>query len=114
VVLVALIVLEGADTRAASVQIGRDSKNMGVYLERIEAFVDTHKADPNFTFRVVDAPADLDPPVDLFEGYLDPTAVFTQRRMTEVLFQKYYDDDAPQYVLDGRRSNAASSVPIHR
>jgi len=100
--LVSLIALQGADTRAVAVSVGRANGDAARYLERVEAFVDAHKAEAGFTFRVVNPPDDLDPLVTLLEGYPDdrPEKV-SDHRTTEILFRRYYDEAADVHVLDG-------------
>jgi len=111
VVLAALVVLEGADTRAAAVALGDTNADAARYLTRVARFVDAHKSDPHFTFRIVNPPDDLDPLVPLREGYPDDRlAIVSERRTTAILFRRYNDDAGSTNVLDGRELARHSSL----
>ena len=99
-VLAGFIVLHGTQTQDAAKAIGRANNNASAVLLQIAAFVDAHKAEPDFTFRVVELPPSVDPKIALREGYPDdPRAVVRTKRLVEILFARYYTEDKPKYVF---------------
>jgi hypothetical protein len=96
-VLLALFLVHAAETHATARQIGFVNERPSAYLSNIERFVDAHKQESNFKLAPSNAPADLDPEVPLIEGYPDDLrATVRVRRLTEILFSRFYDDRKPE------------------
>ena len=99
VVVAALIVLHAAESLAVTRAIGRANQRASNYFTRVSRFVDSHKAEPGFSFAIVTEPEELDPPVTLIQGYPDRPTSVEIRRSTEIVFMPYYDSAKPKYVL---------------
>jgi hypothetical protein len=98
--LVAFAAVHATGTIAAIDEVRRVNRYQSLYLSRVIAFVDAHRAEPDFTFRIEPHPESLDPAILLLAGYPnDPAASRQERRMTEILFAPYYDGRDPKYVL---------------
>jgi hypothetical protein len=69
------------------------------FLRRVSAFVDQHKAEPDFTFTVALHPRSMDPEIPLKQGYPDdPAGTVRTKYLTQILFAKYYRDEHPKHV----------------
>jgi hypothetical protein len=100
VVLAGFIALHGRQSHDTAGAIGRASQDASAYFTRVSRFVDAHRAEPDFTFRVETHPPVLDPEVELREGYPDdPRAVVRVTHVIDILFARYYREDNPKYVF---------------
>ena len=100
VLLCAFAVVHARGTSATAREVQRVNRYPSLYLTRVIAFVDQHRAESEFSFMIEPHPESVDPAVLLATGYPhDPGAVRSHRRMTEILFAPYYDDGDPKYVL---------------
>jgi hypothetical protein len=89
--------------------VGRVNQGPSRYLTRISRFVDRHRAEPDFSFAIVTHEPALDPEIRLPEGYPDdPTTPIRTRRMTEILFERYYSEERPKYLFDREPSSGES------
>lgn len=107
VITLALFILHSSRTLKVTREIRAANQDASRYLDRLARFVDLHKHEPDFTFSVLAHP-DLDPWIDLWEGYSDNlTAGISWRRLTEILFEPYYAEDRPKYVFERDEHMAA-------
>ena len=99
--LVAIGALEAVNTRHAAAALGMSERRASAYFEAIVAFVDAHRRDPGFRFRIDRPPHDLDPLVTLEQDVPGTPPRLIQMRASEILFSRYYDAARPAHVLDG-------------
>jgi hypothetical protein len=79
------------------------------YFAKLITFVDEHKREPGFTFAIQPHPESLDPQVGLVRGYPDdPHPLTESRRASEILFEPYYRDHNPKYLLDASAGHVVS------
>jgi hypothetical protein len=95
------ILVQATETREVAQRVGFINERASDYLISIDRFVATHKNEAGFTFAIQDAPPDLDPEVQLVEGYPDRPRAAHSLRLSEILFARYYDSLNPRYVLRG-------------
>lgn len=94
------LLLHAAGTRAVTAEVGRVNAEASRYLKEVARFVDAYRHDPEFTFAIAKPRPHVDPEVRLREGYPDERdAPEHVRRVTEILFSRYYTTDRPKYVL---------------
>ena len=99
--LTAFIVLHGTASVATTREVERVNRFPSQYMTRVIRFVDAHKHEPSFSFGLMPHPYSLDPVIYLPEGYPDePNRVVLQRRVSQILFAKYYETENPKYMLD--------------
>jgi hypothetical protein len=105
--------LHAVRTAGAATDIEAANRYPSRYLALIEAFVDDHKHEPDFTFAIERHPRALDPAVDLVRGYPDRPDAVESRRATEILFEPYYRAQGPKYLLDASAQQVVlrSGVP---
>jgi hypothetical protein len=97
----AFVVLHASGTLEATRMIGWINQKPSQYLTRISRFVDRHRAEPDFSFAIPIYEPTLDPYIYLREGPADdPKAELQPRRMTQILFERYYAEENPKYVFD--------------
>jgi hypothetical protein len=97
--LSAFILLHGTLTLAVTRHSGRVNYDASSFLRRVSAFVDQHKAEPDFTFTVALHPRSMDPEIPLKQGYPDdPAGTVRTKYLTQILFAKYYRDEHPKHV----------------
>jgi hypothetical protein len=100
--IAALLIVMAYDNATTTRAIAERHRPVTQYFRAIEAFVDDHRTDPNFTFAITNPPHDRDPVIRLLEGYPDsPSAVTHERRLSDVLYRRFRDDVSPAYQLDG-------------
>ncbi len=101
-ILLIAVTAAGAETSWRQLKsAGEVNKPRYNYFSQIERFVDHHRKEPGFSFRIenIFSPG-LDPMHPLKPGYGDqPRDHFFQRRDSEILFARYYDPFNPLYVL---------------
>jgi hypothetical protein len=91
--------------------VGRANLEASLFLTRVIAFVDAHRAEPDFSFAIEAHPEGVDPTIALIVGYPgDPGRPVLRKRVTEILFAPDYTDRNPKYVL----SSSADRVVNHR
>jgi hypothetical protein len=97
------IVLNAAGTRQVATAIGRVNLDPSRYLTVVAQFVDEHKHEAGWSFAVSTRPTRVDPEVLLREGYPDDNrAPVHTRRLSDILFARYYDEMNPKYIIRGR------------
>jgi hypothetical protein len=100
-VLVGAIAIHAAGTYAVARETGRLNDSASRLLVRVSRFVDAHKSEPGFTFVIRAHLQNLDPPIALLRGYPDdPAAPILSRRLTEIVFARFYDHANPKYVFE--------------
>ena len=100
-VLAGLIAVHAAGTYAVTRETGRLNDDASRLLVRVSTFVDAHKREPDFTFAIRAHLRNLDPPIALRRGYPDdPAAPIEVRRLTEIVFSRFYDAAKPKYVFE--------------
>jgi hypothetical protein len=93
--------IHAAGTYAVARETGRLNDSASRLLVRVSRFVDAHKSEPAFTFVIRAHLQSLDPPIALLRGYPDdPAAPILSRRLTEVVFARFYDEAHPKYVFE--------------
>jgi hypothetical protein len=104
VFLATLVTAHAFSARFNAIDIGRANEDASRYLTTIGDFIDAHQAETDFSFAIQDHPPELDPLMDLDEGYADDLnrKRNPQKHVSEVLFARYYDAARPKYTLDGR------------
>ncbi len=111
-VLVAFAFIHATGTIRTAREVGRTNRYQSLYVTRVISFVDAHRSEPDFSFRIEPHPESLDPTVVLIAGYPnDPAATRDERRMTEILFAPYYDDRNPKYVLSASAERIVRQRP---
>ena len=97
--LIATVALYAITSRRLTREIGDVHQPLSTYLSGVAAFVDAHRHEPGFSFALRPRPTTMDPHIVLREGYPDDRAGrVVSRRLTEILFARYYDDRTPRYV----------------
>ena len=83
--------------RAANVDADR-------YYSSLNAFVNEHRSERGFTFRLEgEPPARLDPAFKLTIGYFDdPSAEVEEKRLSRIIHETWWRDDAARYSLQWR------------
>lgn len=100
-VLAALVGLHASESAAVAREVGQVSDEASRLLTRLSRFVDARKDEPGFTFAILSHPGRIDPEVPLREGYPDdPRGVVHIRRVTEIVFRRYYDAVAPKHIFE--------------
>ena len=100
-VLIGASAMHAAGTYAVARETGRLSDSASRLLARVSRFVDAHKREPGFTFAIHAHLQNLDPQIALRRGYPDdPAAPVVSRRLTEILFARFYDEAHPKYVFE--------------
>jgi hypothetical protein len=99
VIVAALVVLHATESRMAIREIGRVNQRASTFLTRVIRFIDAHKSEADLSIAMASHPPALDPEVVLVEGYPDHPTSVQVRRLTEILFKRYYDAEKPKYVL---------------
>ena len=108
--LLATIGVHAGETVAAVRGVERNNHYQSLYLQRLINFVDQHRSEPDFTFAILPNPESLDPEIYLVEGYPhDPDARSQRRRLSEILFARYYNGRNPKYLLDASAVGLAGS-----
>lgn len=100
---VAFMGVHASGTRAVAADIGRANRDASTYLTIVSRFVDDHRAEAGFSFALATHPPNLDPDVVLHRGYPDDvSAPVRVQKLTEILFERYYSDREPRYIIRGR------------
>ncbi len=99
VILAAFILLHGSQTLKTTREMGRVNQDASAFLQRVSAFVDAHKSEPDFTFAILQHPKGMDPEVALKVGYPDEPGGIQTKFLTEILFARYYRPEHPKYVF---------------
>ena len=99
VVIAALVILHATQNYGVTRAIGDWNQRASRYLTAVSRFVDVHKGEAGFTFTILGHPAGTDPPIALREGYPDSPTAVRYRRVTEILFTRYYDTETPRYIF---------------
>jgi hypothetical protein len=97
--LIAGVALHATTSRTLTREIGNVHSTVSTYITAVARFVDEHRHEPGFTFALRPHPDIFDREIGLREGYPDdPAARIVVRRMTEILFARYYEFRDPRYV----------------
>jgi hypothetical protein len=100
-VLVGAIAIHAAGTYAVARETGRLNDSASRLLVRVSRFVDAHKSEPDFTFVIRAHLQNLDPQIALVRGYPDDGAApILSRRLTEIVFARFYNSANPKYVFE--------------
>jgi hypothetical protein len=100
IVLTAFVIAHATQTHGVAREIGLLNQVPSRFLSAVSGFVDSHAREPDFTFAIVGHPPGTDPEIQLREGYPDsPASVVFTRRVTEILFRRYYSTDKPKYIF---------------
>jgi len=95
------IALHAASTYAVALESGRMNSEPSRLLLRISRFVDQHRGEPDFTFVIRSHLQSLDPQIALLRGYPDDAAAAVEKkRLTEIVFARFYDEAHPKYVFE--------------
>lgn len=99
--LLAATALNAGLVRVYAENLHRSNARAHHYLSAIAEFVETHENEPNFSFRIVDPPHELDPRVTMTIGrQSDPRAPTVSPRASEILFARHYRETDPRYELE--------------
>jgi hypothetical protein len=72
-----------------------------VFFTRVSAFVDQHKAEDDFSLRILNSSAAVDPEIDLVVGYPDRSPREVQWvPVSQILFGRYSQREPTKYVLN--------------
>ena len=99
----ALLIVVAAVHASSSLRLTREIRHVhdpvSNYITSVADFVDAHRHEPGFSFALRARPTTVDFEIQLREGYPDdPGARMVVKRLTEILFARYYDDRSPRYV----------------
>ena len=98
VILTLLLTVHAIETRTVVAHVAATNEAASASLRHVQEFIDAHAHEPDFSF-ATQRSSKLDPEIDLLEGYPDdPAAVVRRKRVSEILFRRYYDRDKPKYV----------------
>jgi len=99
--LVAFITMHATQARGVTRAIGDSDQRASRYFSAVARFADAHRHEEGFTFTIQGRPAGVDPPITLREGYPDESSPrIVVRRMSAIVFARYYSDGHPRYVFD--------------
>jgi hypothetical protein len=105
----AFAVLHAGGTLEVARAVGRADQGPSQYLTKISRFVDQHRGEPDFSFAIPTPQPSLDPEIRLYEGYPDdPKTPVRTRRMTQILFERYYSEERPKYLFDREPASGGS------
>lgn len=96
---VLLVLQHGVETGAVTRKCREVNAQSSSYLVGIQEFVDLHKKEPDFSFQIQSSPLELDPAIELRVGYPENPMAASSRRVTQIIFSRYYQEKTAKYVI---------------
>jgi hypothetical protein len=100
-VLLILIAVNASHTRGVSEQVAARNEATDAYFAWLEDFVELHKAEPDFSLKIINAPPLIDPPFEVPVGFPDRPERTLLLRASDLLFMRYQPTGPEaKYVID--------------
>lgn len=87
-ILIFLIVHHGFKTRQSAIEIQKETLSLKKYFDSVKDFVESHKKEPDFSFKVIDRP----PKIKIFPWY--------HQTCIDGLFNRFINYKTPKYILE--------------